>query len=211
MTPIGPLHRASGADEVGGFALGSFSHDPHHALSRRIRAFKAGTPGLRPHADFLAMCLAAALDHGHAALATGVVVPVPPQPGEPADTYHLVDLLRHLRLLRLRHIGSRRSIIEDELRFSRTRPPMKSISDADRPAVVRATALAAGRTRGAAVILVDDVVATGATVGECARALLAAGTREVTILALARRDAPQSSPHRSPIGSAAPGERMVAG
>lgn len=39
-----------------------------------------------------------------------------------------------------------------------------------------------------AVLLVDDVLTTGATVGECARVLLAAGARSVDVLTLARVD-----------------------
>lgn len=39
---------------------------------------------------------------------------------------------------------------------------------------------------GKAVLLVDDVLTTGATVGECARALLGAGARSVDVLTLAR-------------------------
>ena len=40
--------------------------------------------------------------------------------------------------------------------------------------------------RGARIVLVDDVMTTGATVGECARALKAAGAESVMVLTVAR-------------------------
>jgi ComF family protein len=46
------------------------------------------------------------------------------------------------------------------------------------------------RLRGRHVWLVDDVITTAATVGEAAATLLAAGAREVSVLALARAPAP---------------------
>lgn len=39
--------------------------------------------------------------------------------------------------------------------------------------------------KGRPVLLVDDVYTTGATVGECARTLLAAGARQVMVITLA--------------------------
>jgi predicted amidophosphoribosyltransferase len=40
--------------------------------------------------------------------------------------------------------------------------------------------------RGRRFLIVDDVMTTGATLDGCARALAAAGAREVRVLALAR-------------------------
>ncbi|MFN7055292.1 ComF family protein, partial [Hyphomonas sp.] len=44
----------------------------------------------------------------------------------------------------------------------------------------------AGRIRGAHVVLVDDVLTTGATLGACTRALKQAGARQISVLVLAR-------------------------
>lgn len=44
----------------------------------------------------------------------------------------------------------------------------------------------AGRVRGARIVLVDDVMTTGATVNECARTLKAAGAASVMVLTVAR-------------------------
>ena len=55
--------------------------------------------------------------------------------------------------------------------------------------VISAFRLAAGMERGlhaAHILLVDDVLTTGATAGECARVLVAAGARSVSILTFAR-------------------------
>ncbi len=46
--------------------------------------------------------------------------------------------------------------------------------------------------RGKAVILIDDVLTTGATVEACTRALQAGGTAEVHVLTLARVVRPQA-------------------
>jgi ComF family protein len=50
----------------------------------------------------------------------------------------------------------------------------------------RSVASAAGGLRGAHVLLVDDVLTTGATAAECTRTLVEAGTRAVTLVTFAR-------------------------
>jgi ComF family protein len=59
------------------------------------------------------------------------------------------------------------------------------LSRTERRANVRG-AFAASAVRGAAVVLVDDVYTTGATVGAAASALRAAGAREVHVVTFAR-------------------------
>jgi ComF family protein len=75
------------------------------------------------------------------------------------------------------------------LRRTRETPPQVGRSRAARAANV-AGAFAADpvRVAGRDLVLVDDVVTTGATADAAARALLAAGARRVTVVALARAE-----------------------
>lgn len=74
------------------------------------------------------------------------------------------------------------------LRKIRNTPPQSGIADAARR---RANVLGAYRPvdpehfRGKRVLLLDDVVTTGATASECARVLLTAGAKEVFFAAIA--------------------------
>jgi len=57
---------------------------------------------------------------------------------------------------------------------------------AERPANVRDAFRAAARAAGRRILLVDDVMTTGATVNECARALKSGGASKVFVLTVAR-------------------------
>lgn len=75
------------------------------------------------------------------------------------------------------------------MRVRATRPQVGLSGDQRRRNVARAFAVRLGaedRLRGRRVVLVDDVMTTGATVEACARALLKAGAAEVSVLCLAR-------------------------
>jgi ComF family protein len=74
------------------------------------------------------------------------------------------------------------------LRRTRTTRPQAGLGRREREANIRAAFRVRypDRVRGRHVLLIDDVITTGATVGECARQLLASGAGRVDVLALAR-------------------------
>jgi ComF family protein len=68
----------------------------------------------------------------------------------------------------------------------RDTPAQSELTAAERRANVRHAFAASPAVRGAHVVLVDDVLTTGATATECARALRAAGAATVGVLTVAR-------------------------
>lgn len=93
------------------------------------------------------------------------------------------------------------SVVPDILHRRRRTPPQGFMTVAQRARNLRgAIGLRSnGRTRratrveGQRIVLVDDVMTTGATVSECARVLLSAGTQSVDVLTLARANLPRRS------------------
>ena len=82
----------------------------------------------------------------------------------------------------------------DLLLRTRDTPPQRSLPRAQRLKNVRGAfqvdPLRAQALQGRRVVLVDDVMTTGASVREAAAALRAAGAAQVTVLVLARTDEP---------------------
>ncbi|HEX6211185.1 MAG TPA: ComF family protein [Methylomirabilota bacterium] len=68
----------------------------------------------------------------------------------------------------------------------RATAPQSDLGAAERRANVRGAFAAAPAVAGRSVIVVDDVLTTGATAAECARALRSAGAARVGVLAVAR-------------------------
>lgn len=82
----------------------------------------------------------------------------------------------------------------DALRRTRATPPLAELSREEREAsLIDAFAVRPrwrGRLRGRRVVLIDDVLTSGATAEACAEALLAAGAGAVDVLAAARTPPP---------------------
>ncbi|MCA8962677.1 MAG: ComF family protein [Planctomycetes bacterium] len=85
-------------------------------------------------------------------------------------------------------VGTTLRLRETRLR-RRRRPPQARLTEAARRRNVEGTARVPRRERtgveGRTVLLIDDVVTTGSTLRECARALTEAGAREIRALVLA--------------------------
>jgi ComF family protein len=155
------------------------------ALTQALLRFKHG--GHRHLARSLAIHLAPVLDE---AMGQGadLVCPVPLHPRRLRQRgfNQALELLRAVQSGRSR--GQRVPIQRDALCRTLDTPTLGRQSPTVRGQIV-ARAFAVNRVRGVAgkqVLVVDDVMTTGATLAECARTLLAAGASKVMVAALAR-------------------------
>jgi ComF family protein len=108
----------------------------------------------------------------------------------PLHTRRLRERGFNQSLLLAREVSRRRSIPLNftSLRRSRQTQPQTQLSGPQRQKNVRGAfeVRSAGALADKRVLLIDDVFTTGATVQECAKALLDAGAKSVDVLTLAR-------------------------
>ena len=91
--------------------------------------------------------------------------------------------------LLISHIIAKRtgiSLFTDSLRKTKDTAPQIGLSARERLMNLKNAFEVQGNVTDLRLLLVDDVITTGATVRECSKMLLKAGAKEVTVLALAR-------------------------
>jgi ComF family protein len=149
-------------------------------LRQLVHLFKYG--GVRPLARPFGRFLAQALPRG---ASFDVIVPMPLHWFKQWQRgFNQADLLA-------REIGHKWGVpVRPVIRRRRATSPQAGLTNAKRRANVRgAFRVARGKPlQGMRVLLVDDVVTTGATASACARVLKRAGAAHVALLALARTD-----------------------
>ncbi len=91
-------------------------------------------------------------------------------------------------LLLSRHLSKEKKIplLMDVLRKIVETSPQVGLSAKERAANVKKAFACRGNVAGLNVLLIDDVMTTGATVNACSRQLLKAGAKSVSVLTLAR-------------------------
>ncbi|MFH1068215.1 MAG: phosphoribosyltransferase family protein [Candidatus Glassbacteria bacterium] len=169
--------------------------DTGHEYSARLMQFKdlKGTcgragDGRRLYADFFAALTADLLLADPELADYTDLAAVPPKIGQDPRDYHLFDLVREVeRILLDRDRRKRLCILPQALGFVEDVPPLKSVELTRRHAVVSGRISCSEDFTGRGVVLIDDIVASGATAGECVRALKEAGASKVALLALAKR------------------------
>ena len=77
-------------------------------------------------------------------------------------------------------------LMMDSLIKKRVTPPQTGLSAKERRKNLKDALEVRGNVRGLRILLLDDVMTTGATVRECAKHLMSAGAKEVIVMALAR-------------------------
>lgn len=118
-----------------------------------------------------------------------VIVPVPLHPSRQRERgFNQAELLAAGLVRALRKGGAELRVAKGGLRRKRATPPQTGLSLAARRENLRGAFEVSHpeQIRGRSVVLIDDVMTTGATLSACARALKRAGAERVFGLTLAR-------------------------
>ena len=161
------------------FAWARAAVDYDGAAREALQAFKFG--GRRLLARPLA-ALVAETPEAARAMRADALVPVPLAPARERDRGFNQAAVLAERLAG--HFGV--AVRASWLARTRMTAPQTELSAPERRANVRGAFAATRAVRGRMVVIVDDVFTTGATVSECARALVEAGAQEVGVLTIAR-------------------------
>ncbi len=137
--------------------------------------------------SFLAKSLAGLFERGYPFIDYGsydLLVPVPLHPKRLRERGFNQALILGKAIGRKEEVPCTRFLLK-KISWS---PPQIDLSPQEREKNVKGSfaVTAPGKVRGKRVLLVDDVMTTGATVNECARELLKAGAEQVDVFTLAR-------------------------
>jgi len=175
--PGGRCARCRARPEAFAAAYSPFVHDG--ALARAIHRFKyEDKPELAGPLGGLLFARAKAF----LGRAPAVVVPVPLHPARFLERKYDHATLLAVELARL----ARATLLEGALTRVRDTPRQVGLSDGERARNVAGAFSAGPKVAGQRVLLLDDVLTTGATAHAAAQTLRGAGASEVRVLTLAR-------------------------
>lgn len=183
----------------GGVCAGCLARPPVFGRARAVWRYDAASRDVilpLKHADRteLAPALARLMAAAGRELLEGADLLVP----VPLHRWRLIARRYNQAALLARAIGriAGVTVVPDLLRRLRATPGLGELGAAEREAVLAGTIAVAAphraRLAGARVVLVDDVLTSGATANECARVLLASGAAAVDVLAAARVPLPRA-------------------